>query len=221
MIDTEIKEKKDCMGCYACKNICSLNCITMQSDNEGFWYPKVNYENCTKCGKCINVCPIMNQKEFENKPQGFACINRDENIRLESSSGGIFTLIAEQVIEDGGVVFGAAFNEKFQVEHSYIEVQEELYKFRGSKYVQSKIGETYNQAKKFLEMQRKVLFTGTPCQIAGLKSFLGRPYENLFCIDIVCHGVPSPYVWEKYIKYREKKAGSTTQRIAFRRKDEG
>lgn len=221
MIDIEIKEKKDCVGCYACENTCPENCISMTSDNEGFWYPKVDYDQCIKCGKCIEVCPIINKITVKNNPTSYACINKDEPIRLQSSSGGVFTLLAEQVIADGGVIFGAGFNKNFEVEHSYVEIKEDIEKFRGSKYVQSKIGKTYKQARVFLRSGRRVLFTGTPCQIGGLKSYLKQPYENLLCLDIICHGVPSPYIWKKYVVYQENRVGSPTRRIAFRQKNEG
>lgn len=221
MIDSLVKEKKNCTGCFACATICPKVCIFMETDAEGFWYPKVDHAKCIDCGKCEDVCPLINRKVIENKPVAYACINKNEQIRLESSSGGVFTLIAEQIISKGGVVFGAGFNNKFEVEHSYVESIEELSKFRGSKYVQSKIGEAYIQAKEFLNMGRTVLFTGTPCQIGGLKSYLGNSYDNLFCLDMICHGVPSPKVWEKYILFREQKAGSQVKRIAFRRKDDG
>jgi coenzyme F420-reducing hydrogenase beta subunit len=221
MIDLEIKEKKDCVGCYACFNICPQSCITMGNDKEGFWYPKVDYDICTECSLCMKVCPIINKVAVPNEPSAYACINNNETIRLESSSGGLFSLIAEQVIEDGGVVFGASFNKEFEVEHSYVELKQELEKLRGSKYVQSRIGKTYEQAKQLLKSGRKVLFTGTPCQIGGLKSYLGKFYSNLLCVDIVCHGVPSPVVWKKYVDYRQEKARSAAQRISFRRKDDG
>lgn len=221
MIDLEIKNKKDCMGCHACSNICPQNCISMESDTEGFWYPEVDYDKCIKCGLCVKVCPIINKKVVENNPKAYACNNKDEAVRLESSSGGIFTLVAEQIIDRDGVVFGVRFDKDFKVVHSYIERKEELNKFRGSKYVQSKIGDTYQQVKSFLNQGREVLFTGTPCQISGLKSYLGQPYENLYCVDIVCHGVPSPAIWKKYVDFREKEASSPTQRIAFRQKYEG
>jgi coenzyme F420-reducing hydrogenase beta subunit len=223
MIDEKIKRKEDCTGCYACSQICpdEIKCISMVKDNEGFWYPKVDYSKCIKCGLCVDVCPILNNKVVENTPVAYACINKNKSIRLESSSGGLFSLIAEQVIEDGGVVFGAGFDENFEVMHSYIEKKNDIGKFRGSKYVQSKIGNTYKQAESFLKSGRKVLFTGTPCQIAGLKSFLGEPYIGLLCVDLVCHGVPSPDVFKKYIKYRNEKANSQVKRISFRRKDEG
>lgn len=221
MIDTEIKEKKDCTGCYACASICPTNCISMTNDKEGFWYPEVDNDKCIKCGKCINVCPPINYEAAKNQPIAYACINKDESIRLESSSGGIFTLIAEKIIENGGVIFGAEFGERFEVVHGYVDTKNEIKRFRGSKYVQSKIGDTYKKAKEVLDSGKEVLFSGTPCQISGLKTFLGKSYNNLLCIDIICHGVPSPMVWKKYIKYREEKAGSSTERIAFRRKDEG
>lgn len=221
MIDKEIKDKKDCMGCYACTSICPKNCISMMDDEEGFWYPEVDYNKCIKCNKCVNVCPIIHKTNVENKPVAYACINKDDSIRMESSSGGVFTLIAEHVISEGGIVIGAEFNIDFNVEHNFVEIKEDLDRLRGSKYVQSRIGNTYVQIRDFLKQGKKVLFTGTPCQIEGLKSYLGQPYEILSCVDIVCHGVPSPDIWEKYVDFREKIAGSTTKRIAFRRKDEG
>lgn len=217
----KIEDKQNCTGCQACSNICPEQCISMEFDDEGFWYPVVDIDRCTDCGFCKKVCPILNKVEYENKAKAYACINNHESIRLESSSGGMFTLIAEQVIANGGIVFGARFDDKFNVIHNYVETKGELGEFRGSKYVQSKIGETYKEVKKFLKKGRKVLFSGTPCQIAGLMSFLGRSYDNLIALDIVCHGVPSPVVWQKYIEYQEEIVGSKTRRIAFRQKDEG
>jgi len=221
MIDNELKKKKDCMGCHACLNICPQGCISMESDSEGFWYPAVDYNKCIECSLCVKACPVLKKITVNNEPKAYACINNDEKIRLESSSGGIFTLIAEQIIDEDGVVFGAGFDYDFELIHSYVETKEELAKFRGSKYVQSKTGDAYHHVKEFLKQGRKVLFSGTPCQIAGLKSYLGQTYENLFCVDIVCHGVPSPKVFRKYIDYQESSVGSSTRRIAFRQKDEG
>lgn len=216
-----INDKKDCMGCHGCSNICPKSCISMESDSEGFWYPVVDYDKCIKCGLCIKVCPIINKTAIENEPIAYACYNKDETIRLRSSSGGIFTLIAEYIIDNGGAVFGAGFDKDFAIVHSYVKTREELEKLRGSKYVQSKIGDTYKRTKKLLDQGRKVLFTGTPCQIGGLKSYLQKDYSNLFCTDIICHGVPSPKVLQKYICYHENQVGSSTRRISFRRKDEG
>lgn len=221
MIDRKINNKKDCMGCHACASICPKSCISMESDKEGFLYPNVDYNLCIRCKQCINVCPIINKEEVMNDPVAYSCINNDETVRLDSSSGGIFTLVAERVIARDGAVFGATFNDQFEVVHVFVETKENLEQLRGSKYVQSKIGNSYKKAKEFLDSGREVLFTGTPCQIAGLKSYLDKLYTNLSTMDIVCHGVPSPDVWHKYVEFRETVAGSLAQRIAFRRKDEG
>lgn len=221
MIDNKLTTKEKCTGCYACSNICPKKCISMELDKEGFSYPTVDYSSCIKCNKCVNACPVINNLISNYNPIALACINKDEEIRLESSSGGIFSLVAEKVIAQGGVVFGAGFNDKFLVEHSFVETKEELPKLRGSKYVQSQIGGSLKQAQEYLNAGRLVLFTGTPCQIAGLKSYLGKPHANLLTMDIICHGVPSPLVWRKYVEYREAKMGAPAQSISFRRKDEG
>lgn len=217
----KILDKSKCSGCHACLNICPKQCIDMQEDNEGFWYPQVDRDTCINCGLCEKVCPIINNKERVNDTEAYACINKDEKIRIKSSSGGIFTLLAESTINNDGVVFGAGFDEELNLVHSYTDNIEGLEKFRGSKYLQSRIGESYKKVKEFLEKDIKVLFSGTPCQISGLWSYLGKEYENLICIDIICHGVPSPKVFKLYRTELEKKYGSTTQRIAFRCKDYG
>jgi coenzyme F420-reducing hydrogenase beta subunit len=194
-----LTEKTDCCGCNACVQSCPKDCITMQEDNEGFLYPAIDLETCIDCSLCEKVCPEIHQKEVRKPLQVYAAKNRNEEVRLQSSSGGIFTLLAEKIIEEHGVVFGARFDENWAVIHDYTETIEGLASFRGSKYVQSRIGETFSQAKQFLKSGRKVLFSGSPCQIAGLKLFLKKDYENLLTIDFVCHGVPSPKVWRKYI----------------------
>jgi len=216
-----IVETQNCTGCYSCSSICPEHCIAMQSDSEGFWYPTADRDTCVECGLCEKVCPMQRKAEVKNDPQAYACRNKDESVRLLSSSGGLFTLIAGQIISNRGVVFGASFGHDFTVSHSYAETMEELEGLRGSKYVQSKIGDTYKQIKGFLSQGQLVLFSGTPCQIGGLKAYLQNHYEKLFCVDIICHGVPSPKVWQKYVAYREKRAKSPTRRISFRRKDEG
>lgn len=198
MID--IKEKKNCCGCEACVQRCPKSCITMREDNEGFLYPEIDKDICIDCGLCEKVCPVINQAE-ERKPLAvYAAKHKDEQIRMASSSGGAFTAIAERVIDEGGVVFGAKFNQDWNVVHSYTETKEGLGTFRGSKYVQSRIGESYKEAEGFLKAGRKVLFSGTPCQIAGLKRFLRKEYDNLLTVDFICHGVPSPGVWREYLK---------------------
>jgi len=216
-----INKKHDCTGCYACYNACPTQSVSMERDKEGFLYPEVDLDTCIDCDLCKQVCSLLHLKYVNNNPVAYACHNTDEKIRLESSSGGIFTLIAERIINNNGVVFGAVFDDDFNVFHSCVTEKDKLWAFRGSKYVQSKIGLTYSQAKEFLQQGRQVLFSGTPCQIGGLKSYMGRDYDNLFCVDIVCHGVPSPKVWQKYVSYREQCARSSARRIAFRRKDEG
>lgn len=170
-------------------------------DNEGFSYPVVNKEQCVDCGLCERVCPCLNQNVPRHPLMVNATRSSDENVRSKSSSGGLFTMFAETVIADGGVVFGARFDKNWNVLHDYTEVLDGLNAFRGSKYVQSYIGETYKQAREFLMNGRKVLFSGTPCQIAGLKKYLHKEYDTLLTIEVVCHGVPSPIVWKSYLEY--------------------
>ena len=220
MID--IKKKSECCGCYACTNICPKQCIEMKIDNEGFWYPEVDKDRCIDCSLCEKVCPeLATPKKEEFKTIAYACKNRNENVRLSSSSGGVFTSLCEYVINNGGVVFGVAFNEKFEVEHMEATTIEECEKFRGSKYVQSKIGETYKSAKKYLNEGRIVLFTGTQCQIKGLNLFLRKKYNNLIAVDIVCHGVPSPRVFNLYKENLKKEYNSEINSISFRDKSNG
>ncbi|HBJ12569.1 MAG TPA: (4Fe-4S)-binding protein [Clostridiales bacterium] len=217
----KIDNKSNCCGCHACYNSCPQNAIIMEEDEKGFKYPKINENKCTNCGFCEKVCPILNKRKIANDPKAYACINKDENIRENSSSGGIFTLIAKEIINMGGVVFGTKFDSNFNVIHSYTSLEEELYKFRGSKYVQSIIGDNYKIAKSFLEEGKYVLFTGTPCQIEGLLAYLGKKYDKLFTQDIICHGVPSPKVWRKYLDYRKHKDEDRPLSINFRNKDNG
>ncbi|NLY75830.1 MAG: 4Fe-4S dicluster domain-containing protein [Firmicutes bacterium] len=217
-----IHNKKECTGCYACFNICSRDCITMEPDSEGFYYPEVDYSKCVKCGSCIMVCPTKNRTTVRQwNIKAYACINKNSSIRQKSSSGGIFSLLAENVISKGGVVFGAVFTDNFVIQHSYIENKEEIGKMRGSKYVQSSIGHTFKQAKEFLDRGRYVFFSGTPCQISGLKKYLGQNYNNLLCQDLICHGVPSPMVWRKYLTWKEQKAGAKATKVSFRSKTKG
>lgn len=203
MID--IQDKNKCCGCHACATVCSKHCITMQADEEGFLYPVVDKNACTDCGLCEKVCPVINQNEPRKPLKVYAAKNKNEEIRRQSSSGGIFTLLAEKVVASGGVVFGARFDEEWNVVHSWADTVEGIVAFRGSKYVQSTIGDSYREAKDFLKQGRKVLFSGTPCQIAGLKKYLRKEYDNLLTVDVVCHGVPSPLVWRTYLDEIRKK----------------
>ena len=217
-----IDKKALCCGCTACEQICPKHCIVMQNDEEGFAYPIIDLEMCVNCGMCEKVCPIINNKKWKNDPKGYASYNKDEEDRKHSSSGGVFSLLARQILLDGGIVFGAVMSEDCRrVQHISIANIEDLTYLQGSKYVQSEIGKTYIETKEYLQKGKKVLFSGTPCEIAGLKTFLQRNYENLFCMDVVCHGVPSTKVWEKYIDYREQCAGSNVKRVFFRNKQWG
>ena len=195
-----IKDKSQCCGCNSCASRCPKQCITLQEDFEGFRYPTINTSLCINCEICEKVCPTINHKEGKKPLQALAFVNPNESIRLQSSSGGAFTFIAEQIISEGGVVFGAIFDNKWEVCHTFTETKEGLAAFRGSKYVQSRIESAYRNAEYFLKAGRKVLFSGSPCQIAGLKLYLRKEYDNLITVDFICHGVPSPKVWRKYLE---------------------
>ena len=216
-----IIEKSKCCGCSACHDICPKQAITMIEDVEGFLYPEIDESKCIHCGLCEKICPIKSTKKNDSFLKAYAAYNLNEDIRLKSSSGGIFTLIAENILAENGVVYGAAFDESFEVQHIRVGRVEELEFLRGSKYVQSKLDGVYNLCKKDLEIGRQVLFTGTPCQVSALKSFLRKDYANLVCMDIICHGVPSRMVWRKYLEYRVNFAKSKITQIAFRLKNEG
>ena len=209
------KDKSQCCGCGACAQRCPKSCITMSDDEQGFLYPKVDEGSCVNCGLCEKVCPMLNPGEPHKPLATYAAIHRDEQIRLASSSGGVFTALAEYIIKRGGVVFGARFNDKWEVIHDWTETIEGVAAFRGSKYVQSEIGDNYLKAERFLKQGRQVLFTGTPCQIAGLKRFLRKDYDNLLAVEVACHGVPSPLVWREYIK------GKNVSQVSFRDKSTG
>lgn len=195
----QIRTKQECCGCGACKQRCPKHCITLQEDKEGFLYPQIDTTLCIECGLCEKVCPIINQGTKREPLHVYAAINTNEEIREKSSSGGIFTVLAEKIIEENGVVFGARFDKNWEVKHDYTETKEGLSAFRGSKYLQSRIEDNYLKAETFLKEGRKVLFSGTPCQIAGLKKFLKKEFENLLTVDFICHGVPSPKVWRLYL----------------------
>lgn len=214
----KIEDKSKCSGCHSCYNVCPKHCITMIEDQEGFWYPEVDKNQCIDCGLCEKRCPILNEMKVDNQPVAYACYNKDESIRKESSSGGVFTLLATLVIEHGGIVYGASFNDENMVEHIEVDNLNDLSKLRGSKYVQSRIRDTYSRVREYLNQGRLVYFSGTPCQIDGLLAYLNKKYENLILQDIVCHGVPSPKVWKKYLEQFniEKDA-----RILFRDKSTG
>ncbi len=217
----ELVSKEKCSGCCACFNACKLGALTMETDETGFWFPHIDKEKCIECGVCMRACPALEKPEYKSDdPRAYIIQNKDDEIRRLSTSGGAFTAIAQQVIRQCGVVFGAAMDEDFNVSHIWVNNEEDLAKFRSSKYVQSKIGLSYREAERFLKGGRQVCFSGTPCQIFGLKKYLSKDYENLFTVDVMCRAVPSPKVLHKYIDYQRDKY-PTFDRIIFRDKGRG
>lgn len=195
-----LEDKKDCTGCGACAQACPAACIALTEDHEGFLYPQIDTDRCIDCSLCERVCPVINQGPEREPLKCFAARSCNDEIRRESSSGGLFTHLSQQTIQQGGVVFAAAFDAQWQVRHASAQSIEELAPFRGSKYVQSRVEQTFIEAREALRSGRKVLYSGTPCQIAGLKLFLGRDEENLLTVEVLCHGVPSPKVWGEYLR---------------------
>lgn len=218
MIDSS--DKFSCCGCGACVQSCPQGCISLHEDREGFLYPAVLIDNCLECGSCEAVCPMLGERSGIKPEAVFAAKASSDSIRKNSSSGGVFYLLASSVIEKGGIVFGARFNESWEVEHGWADTIDGLRSFMGSKYVQSKIGNTYAEAESFLTKGRRVLFSGTPCQIAGLQSFLKKRYDGLLLVGIVCHGVPSPMVWRDYLSFICQKYSRESKREKRSENDE-
>ena len=222
MID--IKNKAQCIGCGACAQVCPKKCIIMEPDEEGFLYPRVDHSKCVECKKCESVCPTADIANDipEHNVIVFGIKNKDNNVRYHSSSGGVFSSLAEHIILHEGMVFGASMvNNNKSVCHVGVSDVSDLYKLQGSKYVQSSIGSCFVEAKQYLETGKSVLFTGTPCQIKGLKTFLKRDYDNLICVEVICHGVPSQTLWEKYIEYVERTMNGSVIDVSFRSKKYG
>lgn len=226
-IPTNLFPPDNCFGCFACLNICGKNAISMHENYEGFLYPQIDSELCTDCRKCEIVCPALNNIQNPNnaveKPDAFAAIHCDDQIRKDSSSGGIFSALASTVLTDSGVVFGVSLEKDLSLRHIAIKTIEALPKLQGSKYFQAAVGSAYQQVKQELHFKRQVLFSGTPCQIAGLYGFLGgqRSDPNLITIDLICHGVPSPKVFRKYIQECENNRYGKTIDVSFRDKRSG
>ena len=197
-----IEKKKDCCGCGACQQVCPKKCIQMVEDKEGIPYPVIDKLECIDCGLCERVCPILNvnQSSIPDSVLTYAASNKNDEQRLSSSSGGMFQLLAEYIIKNEGVVFGAKFNDKWEVVHDKATSLDEIEALKRSKYVQSDIRDSYIEAKRYLNKGYLVLFCGTPCQIAGLRSFLRKEYVNLYCVDFICHGIPSRGIWRKYLQ---------------------
>lgn len=199
----QIKNKAKCTGCTACANICGNHAITMNYDKWGHSYPTVNIDLCTECGLCEKICPLLHNenipsdKNLENLSI-YAAYNKNSQERKQSTSGGIFPLLARYILSGGGIVYAAKFDENYHIEHAALEHENELNAFRGSKYAQSDLSDIFRKIRSNLK-SRKVLFVGTPCQVAGLKSFLYKDYPNLYTCDFICMGISSPVIWEAYL----------------------
>lgn len=217
----------NCSSCGACANTCPRDAISMQLDKEGFYRPVINDDKCIECGACERVCPwnknVLNPNESSSCPKTIAAYAKDDSVRKLSSSGGLFTVLAEKVLDEGGIVVGVAQANRSHYVHIVVESKKDLTKLRGSKYVQADVGIVYREVHNQLKFGRKVLFSGTPCQVAGLYAALGNNANssNLFTIDIVCHGVPSVKFFEKYIQELEKNNNSSFEEINFRDKKNG
>lgn len=215
-----VLEKNKCSGCSACANACPKNAIEMIKNEDGFIHPKINKHKCVNCGLCKKTCPVLNNSENKSLNQCYVAYSNDEDAKKTSSSGGIFDLIAKNILKEHGIVVGAAFNDKMELKHTAIEKIEDLEKLKGSKYLQSELDNIFSYIKEKIN-SRKVLFVGTPCQVAGLHAFLKKDYDNLVCVDLFCHGVPSPKLFTKYIKELEKDNNSKVINYNFRDKKTG
>lgn len=219
-----LARNEDCTGCGVCGAACPIGCITMRPDYEGFLIPVVDETRCARCGKCMNACPCLNPDGLFNSGEtlSYAAYCKNDDIRKQSSSGGIFSLLAQSVLMQSGVVVGAAFSDNFEtVRHQCVVNPDMIGKLRGSKYLQSDVSGCYQDIGALLEDGYKVLFTGTPCQVAGLYRFLNGNPDNLYTQDIICHGCPSPGAWRQYLHEKMKNSGSQIERISFRNKDSG
>lgn len=218
----QITNKADCCGCTACASVCAHHAISMEPDALGFLYPKVDTEKCTNCGLCEKVCAFNSNYDKSlnlTQPLAYAARHKDMKEVETSRSGAAFIAISDYVLDNGGVVYGAGYTDHFRVIHKRATTKQERDEFKGSKYVQSDLNHVFLQIKKDLKDGLTVLFSGTPCQTAGLNSFIGKKLrEHLILVDIVCHGVPSPYIWKDYIAYLEKKYKDSICQVNFRDK---
>jgi coenzyme F420-reducing hydrogenase beta subunit len=216
------EEKKDCSGCGACLAVCPQKAITMTPDAEGFVFPVIDNNLCVECGLCVRTCAFQNVPVTADEPLAtYAAVNKDQTALHSSSSGGVFAALASLTFEGGGVVFGCAFNSDMEPEHVCIDSPADMKRLQGSKYVQSDVKNTYAEAQKYLREGRRVLYTGTPCQIAGLKSYLGQDYDCLITADVICYGVPSAAFFKGYMEHLEDKLKGRVVDFKFRDKSKG
>lgn len=216
----EIVEKKRCTGCSACASICPKGAIKLVEDDEGFKHPVIDQDKCINCGLCKRTCPVLNTNENSSLNKCYVAYNKNDKVKKTSSSGGIFDAIARVILKDNGIVIGASFNDEMKLKHIAIEKLEDLEKLKGSKYLQSDLDNVFSYIKENIS-ERKFLFVGTPCQVAGLYAYLKKDYDNLVCIDLFCHGVPSPKLFSKYIKDLENNIDSKAIKYNFRDKKTG
>lgn len=220
-------QKEECCGCTACEHICPTNAITMAPDDEGFVYPEIHQELCIDCGKCRTVCAFQNgfnKSSNLETPDAYGVKHINDDVRSNSSSGGAFTGISDYILSEKGVVCGVGFNEKMEVIHNFATTKDERNFLRGSKYVQSELKDIFPEIKRMLLDSQKVLFSGTPCQVAGLRNYLELSKcstQSLLTIDIICHGTPSPMLWKEYLNFLEKKKGKKVSGYNFRSKIKG
>lgn len=214
--DVDLIKDADCVNCTACKYICPVNCIEMSINEEGFSRPVIDYNICIKCGRCYQTCPSVHISSQKKKPAVLAMINRENEVRMKSSSGGVFYNLARWIINQEGLVCAASLNQNGVLKHIIINNIEDIEKCTKSKYVESALNDVYIEIKKNLDGQKKILFVGTPCQVYGLQCFLGKEYEQLYLVDLVCHGVPSPKVWAEYLEDMEKEKQSSILDVSFR-----
>lgn len=218
----KLADTRDCTGCGACVHICSKKAIGMVSNSEGFLYPKIALNKCVKCGKCSESCHILNSFTLPDRLSGqlaYAGQNRNQKSLTQSSSGGAFVVFATYLIEQKSIIAGCSMDEGMNPQHICVMNMVDLSKLQGSKYMESDLNSIYSQLEKSLDSQRKVLFSGTPCQVAGLRAYLKKDYTNLLCIDIICHGVPSRKLFSNYISWLEKKSGEKVLSYKFRNKE--
>ena len=217
-----IEDPKQCCGCGACVNICPCGAIMMKEDEMGFIFPSVDEEKCVNCGLCISVCTFTDKGSGANgDPEVYAAVTKNTGVLMESSSGGLFTELAEAVLDKGGAVFGAAWGENMSLCHIAVENKKDLARLRGSKYVQSSTDSTFKRAKEMLDSGRYVCYSGTPCQISGFKAFLKKDYEKLLTVDIICHGVPSMKMLKDDLGYVAGKKKMNIRDVKFRDKTYG
>jgi len=217
--------KEDCCGCSACYSVCAKQAITMKPDEEGFLYPEIDQACCVACGRCTQICPLTHKGNHKNSgmPRFYAARHKSQEVLWQSTSGGAFTAISDAILRQNGVIYGADYDEDFHVLHHRAETPEQRDRMRISKYVQSDMGDTYAQIKADLQKDRMVLFTGTPCQAAGLRGFMGTSslMDRLYICDLICHSIPSPLIWEEYKRLVEREKGGKLVSVQFRSKRDG